>query len=171
MLSSYVKSSVGDPTGSGNGRRRRREGARTGAHVPAHRRRRLVARPRPCLSLRRNPRVLSKEDNEILCRVGAGTPMGEFFRRFWTPVALGSGAQVDSDDSTSWQFCSRSPTMSGHWPRSRSVCEDRSPPGTQPVGLGSHTGYCKHRANAGSRPDHRIRAYFATGSPDDPPRW
>jgi len=34
--------------------------------------------------------VLSREDNELLCRVGPGTPMGELFRRFWTPVALGS---------------------------------------------------------------------------------
>jgi phthalate 4,5-dioxygenase len=32
--------------------------------------------------------VLSKEDNEILCRVGAGTPMGELLRRYWTPACL-----------------------------------------------------------------------------------
>ncbi len=32
--------------------------------------------------------MLSKEDNEILCRVGKGTPMGELFRRFWLPALL-----------------------------------------------------------------------------------
>jgi phthalate 4,5-dioxygenase len=32
--------------------------------------------------------MLSHEDNEILTRVGPGTPMGELFRRFWIPVLL-----------------------------------------------------------------------------------
>ena len=32
--------------------------------------------------------MLSAADNEILVRTGAGTPMGEYFRRFWLPVAL-----------------------------------------------------------------------------------
>lgn len=34
--------------------------------------------------------MLSKEDNEKLVRVGPGTPMGELFRRFWTPALLAS---------------------------------------------------------------------------------
>lgn len=34
--------------------------------------------------------MLSDEDNELLCRVGAGTPMGEVFRRFWLPAVLSS---------------------------------------------------------------------------------
>ncbi len=34
--------------------------------------------------------ALSKEDNELLTRVGPETPMGELFRRFWTPVLLAS---------------------------------------------------------------------------------
>src|SRR5476651_531307 len=34
--------------------------------------------------------MLSREDNELLTRVGPGTPMGELFRRFWTPVMLAS---------------------------------------------------------------------------------
>ena len=34
--------------------------------------------------------MLSYEDNEILCRVGAGTPMGELLRRFWMPALLAS---------------------------------------------------------------------------------
>ena len=32
--------------------------------------------------------MISKEENELLCRTGRGTPMGELFRRFWLPVAL-----------------------------------------------------------------------------------
>ena len=30
----------------------------------------------------------TKEENEILTRVGAGTPMGELLRRYWWPVAI-----------------------------------------------------------------------------------
>ena len=32
--------------------------------------------------------MLSTEDNELLCRVGPGTPMGELLRRFWLPALL-----------------------------------------------------------------------------------
>jgi phenylpropionate dioxygenase-like ring-hydroxylating dioxygenase large terminal subunit len=32
--------------------------------------------------------VLTKEDNEILTRVGPGTPMGDLLRRYWTPACL-----------------------------------------------------------------------------------
>jgi len=32
--------------------------------------------------------MLSVEENETLTRTGPGTPMGELFRRFWTPVLL-----------------------------------------------------------------------------------
>ncbi len=32
--------------------------------------------------------MLSREENDMLCRTGPGTPMGELFRRFWLPVAL-----------------------------------------------------------------------------------
>jgi len=34
--------------------------------------------------------MLSKEDNELLTRVGPGTPMGELLRRFWMPALLSS---------------------------------------------------------------------------------
>ncbi len=30
--------------------------------------------------------MLSREDNELMCRVGAGTPMGTALRRFWIPA-------------------------------------------------------------------------------------
>ena len=33
--------------------------------------------------------MLSAADNEFLTRTGAGTPMGEYFRRYWQPAALG----------------------------------------------------------------------------------
>jgi phthalate 4,5-dioxygenase len=32
--------------------------------------------------------MLSREDNELITRVGPGTPMGEVFRRFWLPALL-----------------------------------------------------------------------------------
>ena len=32
--------------------------------------------------------MLTKEDNEILTRVGPGTPMGDVMRRYWVPVVL-----------------------------------------------------------------------------------
>src|ERR671914_1053448 len=30
--------------------------------------------------------MLSKTDNEYLCRIGPGTPMGNFFRQYWLPA-------------------------------------------------------------------------------------
>lgn len=42
--------------------------------------------------------MLSREDNETLCRVGPETPMGKTFRRFWHPVATSDQiARRDSD--------------------------------------------------------------------------
>ncbi len=32
--------------------------------------------------------MLTKEENELICRVGPGTPMGEMIRRFWIPACL-----------------------------------------------------------------------------------
>ena len=32
--------------------------------------------------------MLSFEDNELLCRTGPGTPMGNLLRRYWTPALL-----------------------------------------------------------------------------------
>jgi phthalate 4,5-dioxygenase oxygenase subunit len=40
--------------------------------------------------------MLFKEDNELLCRVGPGTPMGELMRQYWIP-ALPSGEFSESD--------------------------------------------------------------------------
>src|SRR5919108_3710006 len=34
--------------------------------------------------------MLSREDNEVLCRVGPGTPMGHLMRQYWVPAALSS---------------------------------------------------------------------------------
>src|SRR5579864_58937 len=42
--------------------------------------------------------MLSREDNELLTRVGPGTPMGALLRCFWQPFALSSELpQADSD--------------------------------------------------------------------------
>jgi 5,5'-dehydrodivanillate O-demethylase len=34
--------------------------------------------------------MLTAEENELLCRVGPGTPMGELMRRYWQPIAAAS---------------------------------------------------------------------------------
>ena len=39
--------------------------------------------------------MLSREDTELLCRVGAGTPMGELMRRYWMPVAYTTEVLAD----------------------------------------------------------------------------
>ena len=31
--------------------------------------------------------MLSREDNELLCRIGPGTPMGDLMRQYWVPAA------------------------------------------------------------------------------------
>lgn len=37
--------------------------------------------------------MLSKEENELLCQVGPGTPMGNLMRRYWQPIA--AAAEMD----------------------------------------------------------------------------
>ena len=32
--------------------------------------------------------MLSREENEFMCHVGPGTPMGEYLRRFWFPALM-----------------------------------------------------------------------------------
>jgi phenylpropionate dioxygenase-like ring-hydroxylating dioxygenase large terminal subunit len=39
--------------------------------------------------------MLTTEDNELLTRVGAGTPMGELLRQFWTPFMPSPDVTVD----------------------------------------------------------------------------
>ncbi|HTE86396.1 MAG TPA: Rieske 2Fe-2S domain-containing protein, partial [Dehalococcoidia bacterium] len=34
--------------------------------------------------------MLSKEENELLCRVGPGTPVGELMRQYWLPAVMSS---------------------------------------------------------------------------------
>jgi phenylpropionate dioxygenase-like ring-hydroxylating dioxygenase large terminal subunit len=42
--------------------------------------------------------MLSQEDNELLCRVGPGTPMGAFMREYWLPAFMASELpEPDSD--------------------------------------------------------------------------
>ena len=40
--------------------------------------------------------MLTKEDNELLCRVGPGTPMGELMRQYWIPALLAE--ELPEDD-------------------------------------------------------------------------
>jgi nitrite reductase/ring-hydroxylating ferredoxin subunit len=40
--------------------------------------------------------MLSKQDNDILCRVGPGTPMGTLMRQYWVPVFMSN--ELDTPD-------------------------------------------------------------------------
>jgi phthalate 4,5-dioxygenase oxygenase subunit len=39
--------------------------------------------------------MLTREENELLCRVGPGTPMGNMMRRYWLPAALSDELEAD----------------------------------------------------------------------------
>jgi phenylpropionate dioxygenase-like ring-hydroxylating dioxygenase large terminal subunit len=39
--------------------------------------------------------MLSKEDNELLCRVGPGTPMGTLLREYWIPAVTPNDMEPD----------------------------------------------------------------------------
>ena len=39
--------------------------------------------------------MLSKEENELLTRVGPGTPAGTMLRRYWWPVAFSEAVKAD----------------------------------------------------------------------------
>jgi phthalate 4,5-dioxygenase oxygenase subunit len=39
--------------------------------------------------------MLTREQNEILCRVGPGTPMGEYMRQFWVPALRAQRLEAD----------------------------------------------------------------------------
>src|SRR5260370_34885862 len=42
--------------------------------------------------------MLSRENNELICRVGAGTPKGKKFRGFWIPALLSEGVPAPGCD-------------------------------------------------------------------------
>jgi phthalate 4,5-dioxygenase oxygenase subunit len=41
--------------------------------------------------------MLSREENELLCRIGAGTPMGKLMRRYWMPTLMSSELPAGGD--------------------------------------------------------------------------
>lgn len=41
--------------------------------------------------------MLSREENDLLCRIGAGTPMGSLVRRYWIPALLSEELQPGCD--------------------------------------------------------------------------
>src|SRR5918912_293822 len=42
--------------------------------------------------------MLTREDNEALCRVGPGTLMGNLLRQYWVPAVLSSGLPAADSD-------------------------------------------------------------------------
>ena len=41
--------------------------------------------------------MLSHEQNELICRVGPGTPMGAVLREYWMPALLSDEVVLDGD--------------------------------------------------------------------------
>jgi len=41
--------------------------------------------------------MLSREESELICRTGPGTPMGDLLRRFWMPAALSEELEADGE--------------------------------------------------------------------------
>ena len=39
--------------------------------------------------------MLTQEENEMLCRVGLGTPMGTLLREYWVPLCLSTEVEAD----------------------------------------------------------------------------
>jgi phthalate 4,5-dioxygenase oxygenase subunit len=39
--------------------------------------------------------MLPREENELLCRTGPGTPMGALFRRYWLPIMMSAELEAD----------------------------------------------------------------------------
>ena len=77
--------------------------------------------------------MLSREDNELLVRVGPGTAMGNLFRRFWTPVMLaaelGGEFTLPEESRRLYVECMRQPghaEAGSRWYRSFQTTEIRS---------------------------------------------
>ena len=49
--------------------------------------------------------MLKREDNEALVRVGPGTVMGEYLRRFWLPALLSSELSKPDGDLVQLAAC------------------------------------------------------------------
>jgi phthalate 4,5-dioxygenase oxygenase subunit len=73
--------------------------------------------------------MMTKEDNELLTRVGPGTPMGTLLRRFWLPALL--AAEVEKPDSTPVRI--------------RILCEDLVAFRDTSGRVGIVDAYCAHR--------------------------
>jgi len=48
---------------------------------------------------------MRREDNEMLCRVGPGTPMGKVFRAYWNPIADAKQLTEPDGDPVRIRFC------------------------------------------------------------------
>jgi len=52
--------------------------------------------------------MLRTEQNELLTRTGAGTPMGAMFRRYWIPALLAENCRRTTALRCACSFCRRS---------------------------------------------------------------
>ena len=42
---------------------------------------------------------MTQAENELLTRIGPGTPMGNLMRQYWIPAAMSSELKADGDPS------------------------------------------------------------------------
>ena len=74
--------------------------------------------------------MLSKEENEILTRVGRGTPGGEMLRRYWWPVGFQSWSREKANRRKcaclvrTWCSSATALEISGYW---RSIAPTAAP--------------------------------------------
>ena len=66
--------------------------------------------------------MLTQEENELITRTGSGTPMGEFFRRFWIPVMMSEEVAAPDGAPTRLRVLSEDP---GRFPGHQRACRDR----------------------------------------------
>ena len=74
--------------------------------------------------------MLSSEDNELLCRVGPGTPMGDLMRQYWMPALRSERAAFAGLPAAARRAC---------WARTS------SPSAPPPAQVGLIQNACPHR--------------------------
>ena len=83
--------------------------------------------------------MMTREENDRLCRIGPGTPMGALFRRFWLPICSAIARGNRSRRGPGLRLPFEAP---GHMVQ-KSSKPDRQP-GTKPIHRGWRTRYRVH---------------------------
>ena len=72
--------------------------------------------------------MLSKEDNELLCRVGPGTPMGDLMRQYWMPAVRSDELPAPDCPPAARRACwARTSSPSASPPARSASCQNACP--------------------------------------------